>query len=316
MWTNILLLILGLLLLISGGEFLVKSAISIAKKFNISPFVVGITIVSFGTSAPELMVSLQATFDGATGLAIGNVIGSNIANIGLVLGLTVLVKPIIVEKSKYVFSAWFMLISALLFSILLYDGNISFTDGLLLVLGLLIFLLFSFKYDKSQDVEDDFVEKGILTTLLFFVLGSVGLYFGSDIFVNNAICIAKDMGVSEFVIGITIVAFGTSLPELVTSIVAAVRNQNSISIGNLIGSNIFNIFAVIGITSLIQPLQQNSASITGEISLFIMILFSIIMGLYLIGKKISRLKGLILLAGYIIYIVFNFIWYSQTSLFG
>ena len=307
MWTNILLLILGLLLLISGGEFLVKSAISIAKKFNISPFVVGITIVSFGTSAPELMVSLQATFDGATGLAIGNVIGSNIANIGLVLGLTVLVKPIIVEKSKYVFSAWFMLISALLFSILLYDGNISFTDGLLLVLGLLIFLLFSFKYDKSQDVEDDFVEKGILTTLMFFVLGSVGLYFGSDIFVNNAICIAKDMGVSEFVIGITIVAFGTSLPELVTSIVAAVRNQNSISIGNLIGSNIFNIFAVIGITSLIQPLQQNSASITGEISLFIMILFSIIMGLYLIGKKISRLKGLILLAGYLIYIIFNFI---------
>ena len=307
MWTNILLLILGLLLLISGGEFLVKSAVSIAKKFNISPFIVGITIVSFGTSAPELMVSLQATFDGATGLAIGNVIGSNIANIGLVLGLTVLVKPIIIEKSKYVFSIWFMLISALLFSILLYDGDISFTDGLLLVLGLLVFLLFSFKYDKSQDVEDDLVEKGVFTTILFFVLGSVGLYFGSDIFVNNAICIAKNMGVSEFVIGITIVAFGTSLPELVTSIVAAVRNQNSISIGNLIGSNIFNIFAVIGITSLIHPLQQNSASITGEISLFIMILFSIIMGLYLIGKKISRLKGLILLAGYLIYIIFNFI---------
>ena len=307
MWTNILLLILGLLLLISGGEFLVKSAISIAKKFNLSPFVVGITIVSFGTSAPELMVSLQATFDGATGLAIGNVIGSNIANIGLVLGLTVIVKPIIIEKSKYAFSVWFMLISAVLFSILLYDGNISFTDGLLLVLGLSVFIFFSFKYDKSQDVEDDLVEKGVLTTLLFFILGSVGLYFGSDIFVNNAICIAKNMGVSEFIIGITIVAFGTSLPELVTSIVAAVRNQNSIFIGNLIGSNIFNIFAVIGITSLIQPLQQNSASITGEISLFIMILFSIIMGLYLIGKKISRLKGLILLAGYIIYIVFNFI---------
>ena len=307
MWTNILLLILGLLLLISGGEFLVKSAISIAKKFNLSPFVVGITIVSFGTSAPELMVSLQATFDGATGLAIGNVIGSNIANIGLVLGLTVIVKPIIIEKSKYAFSVWFMLISAVLFSILLYDGNISFTDGLLLVLGLSVFIFFSFKYDKSQDVEDDLVEKGVLTTLLFFILGSVGLYFGSDIFVNNAICIAKNMGVSEFVIGITIVAFGTSLPELVTSIVAAVRNQNSISIGNLIGSNIFNIFAVIGITSLIQPLQQNSASITGEISLFIMILFSIIMGLYLIGKKISRLKGLILLAGYLTYIVLNLI---------
>jgi len=307
MWTNILLLILGLLLLISGGEFLVKSAISIAKKFNLSPFVVGITIVSFGTSAPELMVSLQATFDGATGLAIGNVIGSNIANIGLVLGLTVIVKPIIIEKSKYAFSVWFMLISAVLFSILLYDGNISFTDGLLLVLGLSVFIFFSFKYDKSQDVEDDLVEKGVLTTLLFFILGSVGLYFGSDIFVNNAICIAKNMGVSEFVIGITIVAFGTSLPELVTSIVAAVRNQNSISIGNLIGSNIFNIFAVIGITSLIQPLQQNSASITGEISLFVMILFSIIMGLYLIGKKISRLKGLILLAGYLTYIVLNLI---------
>jgi cation:H+ antiporter len=171
----------------------------------------------------------------------------------------------------------------------------------------MVFILLSVKFIKNEDLDES--NANVMTfvkSFFFFILGSAGLYFGSDFFVNNSVYIAKELGVSEFIIGITIVAFGTSLPELVTSIVAAVRNQNSISIGNLIGSNIFNVFAVLGLTALIKPLIviSGSSNIT-IISLAVMLFFAIIMGVYLTRKKISRLKGMALVIGYLIYIGFS-----------
>ena len=314
MLTNILLLIFGLILLIAGGEFLVKSAVSFAKKLNVSPFLIGVTIVSFGTSAPELMVSIQAAFDGAAGISVGNVIGSNIANIGLVLGLTAIVKPIIIENKKYIVSWFFMFGAAILMFPIINnpfgDGvEVSFFEGLFLVFCLLVFIIVSIKFikidDSDVDTDQDFK---VLISLLFLFLGSAGLYLGSELFVSNSIVIARSVGISEFVIGVTIVAFGTSLPELVTSVVAVFRGQNSISIGNLIGSNIFNVFAVLGITSIVKPLFSEFYDSGTILSIVFMVCISLLMGLYLFfGKKISRLKGVILLAGYIIYIVYSFI---------
>ena len=304
MINSIFLLIFGLLLLIAGGEFLVKSAVSFAKKLNVSPLLIGLTVVSFGTSAPELMVSLQAAFDNAVGISIGNIIGSNIANIGLVLGLTAFIKPLLIEKSKYILSWIVMILSSVTLMGLLYDGVISFNDGMIFLTCLFLFIFLSVKFIKKEEIDvnkDD--EKGILVSIALLLSGAAGLYFGSELFISSSIIIAQSIGISEFVIGVSIVAFGTSLPELVTSIVAAVRKQNSISIGNLIGSNIFNIFAVLGITAIIKPLTLASEPLTFY-SLVIMLVFALLMGVYLFNKKISRLKGLILVAGYIIYIVF------------
>jgi len=307
MINSIFLLIFGLLLLIAGGEFLVKSAVSFAKKLNVSPLLIGLTVVSFGTSAPELMVSLQAAFDDVAGISIGNIIGSNIANIGLVLGLTVFIKPIFIEKNKYILSWIVMILSSVSLIGFLYDGVISFNDGIMFLTGLALFILLSLKFIKKEEFDENKEdEKGIFISIILFLSGAAGLYFGSELFVSSSVLIAQSIGISEFVIGVSIVAFGTSLPELVTSIVAAVRKQNSISIGNLIGSNIFNIFAVLGVTAIIKPLALSSESLTFY-SLLVMLVFAIVMGIYLFGKKISRLKGLILITGYIIYIVFSLV---------
>lgn len=299
----VLLLIVGLILLVFGGDFLVKSAVSFARKLNVPPFLIGITIVSFGTSAPELMVSIQAALDSASGIAIGNVVGSNIANIGLVLGLTVLIKPIVIEKGKYFLSWWVMLISSVFFLFFIYDNVISLYEGIVLIICLNIFIFLSVKFIKNegneQGLED---EKKVLITLIYFFIGSAGLYFGSELFVNNAIVIAKSLGISEFIIGITIVAFGTSLPELVTSIVAIAKNHNSISVGNLIGSNIFNILAVIGVTALVEPLRLEVGESSFQ-SILVMLAFSLIMGIFLTRQKISRFKGFLLVIGYMLYII-------------
>ena len=305
MISAITLLIVGLLLLLFGGDFLIKSAISFAKKLNVPTFLIGITVVSFGTSAPELMVSIQAALENASGITIGNVIGSNIANIGLVLGLTVIIKPISINEGKYLFSWLFMLLSSLILLFLVYDKILYFSEGLVLTGTLVTFIILSIKYIKGDnaDVKTE-KEKSVFSSFIYFTIACVGLYYGSELFVDNAIFIAKSVGVSEFVIGITIVAFGTSLPEMVTSLIAALKGQNSISIGNLIGSNIFNILAVLGITTLIQPLITGDNISQIFESIFVMILYTLIMGLFLVKKKISRKFGLILFSGYIIYIVF------------
>ena len=297
------LLILGLVFLIFGGDLLVRSAVSFAEKFGVSSFLIGVTVVSFGTSIPELMVSIQAAMDQAADIAIGNVLGSNIANIALVLGVSVVIRPLSITTNTYKLSWWVMLISSLLFILFLLDNVITKMEGLLLIAGLFCFIFFSIK--RNIPNEESIISKiNIQTGILFFVLGAIGLYFGSELFVESAISIASFFNVPKFVIGITVVALGTSLPELVTSIVALMKGQNNISLGNLVGSNIFNVFAVLGITSLFQEL--GTSSILLFLDFGVMLAVILVFGYQLfIRKKISRTAGFILLSGYFSYILFS-----------
>ena len=297
------LLILGLIFLILGGDLLVRSAVSLAEKFGVSSFLIGVTVVSFGTSVPELMVSIQAAMDQEADIAIGNVLGSNIANIALVLGISVVIRPLSITTNTYKLSWWVMFISSLLFILFLLDNIITKMEGLLLIAGLFCFIIFSIK--RNIPNEESIISKiNIQTGILFFVLGAIGLYFGSELFVGSAISIASFFGVPKFVIGITVVALGTSLPELVTSIVALIKGQNNISLGNLIGSNIFNVFAVLGITSLIQELGTNSILLFLDFGVMLAVI--LVFGYQLfIRKKISRTAGFVLLFGYFSSILFS-----------
>jgi cation:H+ antiporter len=297
-----LLLLVGVFLLLIGGDFLVKSAASLAKKLNISPFLIGVTVVSFGTSAPELIVSLKAAFNGSSGIAIGNVIGSNIANLALVLGITVLIRPIVLDPKKLRFSWFAMLVASLMFLGFSIDGILDRVDGLFLISGLILFLILSIRKRDDSFVEEE-LEKTLKTNLIpvYFIFGAAGLYYGSELLVDSAITIAKSFGISEFIIGVSVVALGTSLPELVTSIIAIIKGQSSISVGNLIGSNVFNIFAVLGITSAVNPLKEDSFLIA--IDLPIMLGVTLLTGLFLlVSKKLGRIEGLLLITIYIMYI--------------
>ncbi|MDC0644424.1 calcium/sodium antiporter [Crocinitomicaceae bacterium] len=297
-----LLLLVGVLLLLIGGDFLVKSAASLAKKLNISPFLIGVTVVSFGTSAPELIVSLKAAFNGSSGIAIGNVIGSNVANLALVLGITVLIRPVVIDSKKLQF-AWFsMLVASLMFFGFSLDGILDRLDGFFLITGLILFLILSIR-KRDDSFADEELEKTLKTNLIpvYFILGATGLYYGSELLVDNAITIAKSFGISEFIIGVSVVALGTSLPELVTSVIAILKGQSSISVGNLIGSNVFNIFAVLGITSAVNPLEADSFLIA--IDLPIMLGVTLLTGVFLlISKQLGRIEGLLLITIYILYI--------------
>ena len=254
------LLIGGLLVLALGGEFLVRGSVVVAKALLISPLVIGMTIVSFGTSAPELLVSLQSALNGSPGIAIGNVVGSNIANLALVLGLTVIIFPIVPGKQTKRID-WPMLVFAtLLFIVFALDGEIVLLEGALLFFVLVIFtIVLVVKSRKEADLshfknDEGTVAVPIWRAITFILIGFVALYFGSEWLIEGAINIARSLEMEEHVIGLTIVAFGTSAPELVTSAVAAYRKQTDISLGNLVGSNIFNIMAVIGITGMAHPI--------------------------------------------------------------
>ena len=298
-------LLLGIVFLLVGGDLLVKSSAALAAKLSVSPFLIGITVVSFGTSAPELLVSLNAALQGSTGIAMGNVIGSNIANIALVLGLTILIRPINLESKRYLFSWLIMLISSVMFYGFSMDGVIDPIDGLFFIAGLILFISLSIRYRHSS-IDEEEIEERINTRLipLYFILGAVGLYFGSEFLVANSVIIAKYFGLSEFVIGITIVALGTSLPELVTSVIAILKGQSSISIGNLIGSNIFNVFAVLGITSLVRPLDADTNLLVSDLP--IMLGVTLLLGLFLfISRKLRRIEGVLLISIYLIYLAFS-----------
>lgn len=306
--------IIGLLLLVLGGEFLVRSSIGLSFKLNISKMVIGMTVVSFATSAPELLVSLQAALDGSPAIAINNVIGSNIANIGLVLGITAIIGPIIVSKDFYRLN-WpvMMLFSFVLYFFLKNDNLLSKTEGAILLIALITFLIVLIKSAKSEtldeDVDDKLAEVGYGKIFLWLLIGAVSLYFGSEFLVDSAKDLAKSAGVSEGVISITMIAIGTSVPELAASVIAAVKGEKAISLGNLIGSNIFNIASVLGFTALIKEIPVTEPQILSR-DIFWMLGFAfIILPLVFIPKKfiLSRIKGLVLFFGYIgfIYLVFK-----------
>lgn len=260
---NFIYIVIGLVLLVLGGNWLLKSAIGLSLKFNISKIIVGLTIVSFATSAPEMIVSIKAALAGYSDIALGNIVGSNIANIGLVLGVVLLINAINLESS-FLKSDWpvAMITTILLFFFLIIDGVLSRTEGFIFVIILILYLLYLIKTNTKIEVEEthpdlENVEKlSYKMIFLFLILGGFGLWLGSELLVNGAVNLAENLGVSKRIIAITVVSVGTSIPELASSVIASLKKESAISIGNIIGSNIFNILSVLGLTVLIKPIDK------------------------------------------------------------
>ena len=298
-------IIVGLVLLIKGGDLLLDAAVALSLKINIPKIVIGMTVVSFATSAPELIVSIKAALKGYPDLALGNVVGSNIANLAFVLGVILIISPIRVTKSFYKTDWPIMMIATLLFySFLQADGYLSQVEGGILFVLLLIFLIYLLFFQKKAVIEEkvEIDEKEMLLTQLTFTLfaGGFFLWLGSDVLVNSAVSLATSLGVSERIISISVVSIGTSIPELSASIIAIINKEKAISIGNLIGSNIFNILAVMGITAMIHPISVMDRAIL-DIDFFWMIGVSLlIFPLVFIPKKmrLGRLEGFCLLIIY------------------
>lgn len=306
-----LLLIGGLVILIVAGEALVRGAVGIALKFRVSALVIGMTVVSFGTSAPELIVSLQAALGGHPEIAIGNVVGSNISNIALVLGITALILPIAVKRTTVKIDWPIMIMASIGFYLFALNAQLDWWEGLVFVVVLISFNVFLFwksrKDNKTEEVSAEYVDEGkslaVLKNVLFVLVGVIGLAFGASWLVKGAVQIAEGLGISEHIISVTIIAFGTSVPELTTSIMAAIKKETDISVGNLIGSNIFNLLGVLGITSLVKGIPISQQVLDKDI--YWMLGISLLLfPLMLIGYKIDRIRGGILLASYCAYIFF------------
>ena len=308
MTTQILLLISGLILLIGGSNYLLKSAVELSVKLKLSKVVIGLTVVSFATSAPELLISISSALKGSADIAISNVIGSNIANIGLVLGSALFFTSIKIPKSNMFYDWTFLLIISFVFYFFLKDYTVNRVEGIILFTGLILFLFLIVKIrkdDSNDDISDE-VTLSNLNILVYIIVSSFVLYVGSELFVNSSIYFAKYFGVSERVIGLTLVAIGTSLPELVTTLVAIYKSELDISIGNIIGSNIFNILAVIGITSIITDLNILSDGIL-EFDIYVMILFSFVLLLFYLSTKkrlLNTYHGLIYFICFVAYYIY------------
>ncbi|MGL4763271.1 MAG: calcium/sodium antiporter [Sarcina sp.] len=312
---NYIFLVVGFILLIKGADFFVDGASSIAKKIGIPSVIVGLTIVSIGTSAPELSVSLTSAMNGSNGLAVGNVLGSNIFNTLIVLGATALVSPLIIKKNLVKVDLIVSLVVTVLLYVLIFifgsTGGLSRIDGMILILISLIyigFLMYSSKKGSAKDVNEKEKYKNVkvVPKVIFSIIGVCLIVFGGDLVVNSASEIAKSLGMSEKLIGLTIVAIGTSLPELVTSVVAARKGENGIALGNVLGSNIFNIVLILGLSSVISPIVVSGAL---AFDLILLIIITLILVISIIfnrkqSKRISKQEGFILIFVYVAYIVY------------
>jgi cation:H+ antiporter len=303
-------ILFGIILLSHGGDVLTKSSVDLSLKFSVPKIIIGMTVVSFATSAPELIVSLNATLNGFSNFAIGNVIGSNIANIGLVLGIITIIYPINLQQRFYTSDFPILMLSTFLFYLLLITGNkISRGEGIILLVLISIILIYLFLYQKKSisefsDVGD--TSKISIPKSIFYVLFSgLLLWLGSETLIKSAISVANKYEISERVISVTMVAIGTSIPELAASVVASIKKQNDLSIGNLIGSNIFNLLVVIGITSTVLPIEQIEPKIIFNDMLWVILFSAIILPLAYLKRKnvLTRKKGIILLTLYLIFII-------------
>ncbi len=309
---SLLLVLAGLVLLVVGGDFLVRASVALSFKLKISKLVIGMTVVSFATSVPELLVSLQAALDGVSDIALGNVIGSNIANIGLVLGITALISPLVIDEDFYKFN-WpmLMLMSIGLYFCLNNDMVLSAIEGALLCAALIIFLILLIRNSRKstkanlEAVDDSLAVTSNFKIIMWLLIGAAGLYFGSKWLVDGAKALALAVGISDYAISVTVIAIGTSVPELAASVIAALKKEKAISLGNLIGSNIFNIASVLGITAIIKPIVVNPE--TPQIlstNIFWMIGFAaILIPLMVLPKRfeLGRLKGALLFGSYLVF---------------
>ena len=309
---NLALIFLGFFLLVIGGEFIVRSSIAISFKFNISKIVIGMTVVAFATSLPELIVSLNAAINGSPSIAINNVIGSNIANIGLVLGIISILTSIRVDNSFYnkdwpVMFAFSILL--ILFSI--NDSILTQIEGAVLLCLLIVFIIYFLKKSNNEDINDNIDNKLSLTSntkiIIWLLLSTLSLYFGAEFLVDGAVNFAKQINISEAVISVSIVAIGTSIPELAASIIAIVKKEKGLSVGNLIGSNIFNIGSVLGITAIIRPVHIAQEIIDRDI-IWMLFFAILLLVLALLPKRnnLTRFKGFIMLLSYFYFIFLVF----------
>ncbi len=310
-------LIAGLVLLVAGAEVLVRGAAKLAAQFGIPPLVIGLTVVAFGTSAPETAVSVQSAFNGSGDLAIGNVIGSNIANVLLILGLTALIAPLIVSRQLIRLDVPIMIGASLLTFGLAWDGSLSRLDGALLFAGVLAytgFLIYSARKDKGGDDDEFAKEFGLdeapkpyawAINLGLIIAGLVLLVTGSNFLVEGAVTLARALGISELVIGLTVVAVGTSLPELATSILAAIKGERDIAVGNIVGSNIFNLLCVLGLASLVSPAAISVSPNALAFDFPVMIAVAVAcLPIFFAGYRINRWEGLLFLAYYVAYTLY------------
>ena len=309
---DVVLMLLGFALLVVGGDFLVRASVALSLKLNISKMVIGLTVVSFATSLPELLVSLNAALNGSPSIAINNVVGSNIANIGLVLGITALIGTIYVDKTFYKFN-WpvLMLFSMLFYYFLSNDNKLSTLEGAILFIGLIVFVISVLRKSSDTEPDDSIDELTVVSNFkigVWLLIGGAALYFGSDWLVKGAVVIAQEIGVSEAVISVSIIAVGTSVPELAASVMAIVRNEKAISLGNLIGSNIFNIGSVLGLTAMIKPIIVEDPLIVSRDLIWMLVFAAILLPLAFILKRheLKKTEGFVLvfIYGIFIYMVF------------
>ena len=309
---NLALIFLGFFLLVVGGEFIVRASVALSLRFNISKFVIGMTVVSFATSLPELIVSINAALNNSPSIAINNVVGSNIANIGLVLAIIALLSNISVnEKSFRRDWSWMFFLSIMLWLFIITDNELDGFEGFLLITFLVNFVYNVLKKSDSIELLNDVDDKLKLTSnfkiLIWLFISSLTLYFGAEFLVDGAVKFANQINISEAVISVSIVAIGTSIPELAASLVAIAKNEKGISVGNLIGSNIFNIGSVLGITAIIKDIPIAEEIIERDI-IWMMVFTVLIMVLAVLPEKnkISKYKGLIMLLGYFVFIFLAF----------
>ena len=291
----------GLLGLFLGGDWLVHGASQIAARFNVPPLIIGLTIVGFGTSTPELLVSLQAAFDGLPGISIGNVVGSNTANILLILGVAGIIAPPIADFMNMRRDLFWMLGAALVMPVIIASGYVGRIEGAALITGLIIYLGLSFRAMRNDPTEALPSDVNLLHAAGFTIAGLIAVMVGAKYLVESATIIARHLGVSEAMIGLSIVAIGTSLPELATTVAAAIKGEREIALGNIIGSNIFNILAILGLTGLIIPIPVDTRFMSFDVPVMICATL-LILGLIYVRGEISRIAGGLMILAYIGYI--------------
>ena len=317
----ILLLVVGLVLTYFGAEFLIRGSARIARRLGLSPFVIGVTVVAFGTSAPEMFASVKASIDGRGELGVGNVLGSNIANIGLILAVAAIIKPFKVSRSVIRRDAPLMLLITIAAGTLFLDGTISRVDGAILFAAVIAYIIYNYRTGKSdpQAVESALEREHdhglileynarpkLLPNLLFTILGLAALSAGAALLVKGGVDLARAADIPEIVIGATIVAFGTSVPELAASIQAARRGESDIAIGNVLGSNVFNLLAVLGAASLARPIPVSHATLVFHLPAAILVSL-LLLPILAIGRRLARPEGAILLLLYIAYAVLSYL---------
>jgi len=317
MLLNILLIIIGFILLIKGADFLVSGSSKIAKKFHIPEIIIGLTIVSIGTSMPELFVSITSAVEGYSDMALGNVIGSNICNLLLILGLSSVIRPIKFQKETRIIELPLSLLLTIIFWIICFSNNfISKAEGILLLVLFLGFIIYTIymglhgdkNEKKSQEVLKE--EKGkffIFKNIFYIIIGIIALKYGGDFVVDNSVEIAELFNISDAIISLTILAIGTSLPELVTSVTAAIKGNSDIAIGNIIGSNIFNMLMIIGVSASIKPITYNPSYNIQMIILLIAIVFLALFPFIKPKNEMSRGNGIVYIITYIVYMILLFI---------